>query len=118
MEQYNESKGFIVASVISLVFSGLGMLSLFMTVVMFFYAGSGNNSTAVINEAVLGILGIMFFVAGSWIFGLIGLIMGIIVTIVGLVKKQFRQIWIPIVSAILGIILLIGPVIILLAISA
>lgn len=118
MEQYQQSNGFKIASIISLVISGLGMLSLFMTVVMFFYAGSGNNSTAVTNEAVLGIMGIMVFVVGAWIFGLLGLIMGIIVTIVGLVKKQFKLIWMPIVSVVLGIIPLIGPVIILLAISA
>lgn len=54
MEQKNYPKAFKVVSIVSLVISGLGIISSGMVVVMLLFAGSGGGSaTAVTNEAVL-----------------------------------------------------------------
>ena len=111
MEQKQSSNAFKVVSIVSLVISGLGILSLVMIGVMLIYAGSGGGSaTAITNEAVLGIAGMLLFVACAWIFGAIGGLMGIVMTIIGLVKKYFRIIWIPILSVVLGMLPFLGAI--------
>ena len=111
MEQKKTSSVFRVVSIISLVISGLGILSLVMIGVMLIYAGSGGGSaTAITNEAVLGIAGMLLFVACAWIFGAIGGLMGIVMTIIGLVKRYFRIIWIPILSVVLGMFPFLGAI--------
>ncbi len=95
----------MIFSIIDLVIAGLGLLAQMMVFVMYFYAGSGGGAnTAVTNEAVLGIAGVLFFGAASWIIGGIAILMGLIMTIITIVKKQFITIWMPIVSIVLGII--------------
>lgn len=118
MEQKKTSNAFKAVSIVSLVISGLGIISLGMIGVMLIYAGSGGGSaTAVTNEAVLGIAGILLFVACAWIFGAIGGLMGIVMTIIGLVKKYFRIIWIPILSVVLGVLPFLGAILLLVMIS-
>ena len=119
MEQEKSSKAFLVASIISLIISGLSIISLIMVGVMILFAGSGGGSaTAITNEAILGMAGVLLFVACAWILGGIGGIMGIVMIIIGLVKKYFRRIWIPILSVILGVIPFLGAILLLLLISA
>ena len=105
MEENKPSKAFSTASVISLIISGSAALFSLMVVVMYVFAGSGGGyHTAVTNEAILGIAGIMVFAVGSWIFGFIGFIMGLIITIIGFVKKMTEKIWMPILSIVLGLV--------------
>ena len=105
MEENKPSKAFSTASIVSLIFSGLGALFSLMVVVMYFFGGSGGGyHTAVTNEAILGIAGVMIFAVGSWIFGFIGFLMGLIITIVGFVKKMTEKIWMPILSIVLGLV--------------
>ena len=114
MEPRKPSKAFSVLSIISMVFTGLGMVSLFMIVFMYMYAGSGGGSgTAVTNEAILGIIGIFFFVVIGWIFGGIGGVMGLILTIIGLAKKYFSRVWMPGISLVLGSFPIVIPILIL-----
>ena len=118
MEQTKSSKAYFVASIVSLAISGLSIVSLILVGVMLLFSGSGGGSaTAITNEAVLGIAGILLFVACSWIFGGIGGLIGIVMTIIGLVKKYFKRIWMPILSIVLGVIPLLGAVLLLLVIS-
>ena len=102
MEQKKTSTAFTVASIISLVLSGLAVVCLLFLIPMYLFAGSGGSSTAVTNEAVLGIAGAILLVGGSMIFGAVGAIMGIVMTIIGIVKKYFSRIWMPILSIVLG----------------
>lgn len=119
MEQQKNSKAFLVASIVSLVISGLGIISLVMVGAMIIFAGSGGGSaTAITNEAVLGIAGAFLFIACAWIFGGIGGIMGIVMTIIGLVKKYFRIIWMPILGMVLGMLPFLGGILLLVMLSS
>jgi uncharacterized membrane protein YqjE len=102
-EEKKTSKGYLIASIISLVITGLEILSGICIVLSLVFAGTGPGSTAVTNEAVVGILGMMFFIAVLMILSAIGGLMGLIVTIIGIVKKQYKLVWMPIISFVLGI---------------
>ena len=118
MEQNNSSKGFFIGSVISLVFAGISVICVLMMGVMLLFAGSGGSSTAITNEAVLGIAGMMLLLVGAWVSGGIAAIMGIVFLVIGLVKKCFNKIWMPIVSIVLCLLPFLGPIIFLLLVSA
>lgn len=91
-------------SIVSLIFSILGIISMIMIYVMFIYAGSGHGTQAVTNEAVLGITGAIFFIGMMWFFAGLGALIGFIMTIVGIASKNTKILWIPVVSLILGMI--------------
>ncbi len=103
MEEKKTSKGYLIASIISLVITGLEILSGICIVLSLIFAGTGPGDTAVTNEAVVGILGMLFFIAALMILSAAGGVMGLIVAIVGLIKKQYKLIWMPIISVVLGI---------------
>ena len=103
MEEKKTSKGCLIASIISLVLTGLELLSGFLIVLCLGFAGTGPGSTAVTNEFVLGFAGMLFFMAGAMIISAIGGLTGIVVAIIDLVKKQYKLIWMPIISVVLGI---------------
>jgi hypothetical protein len=108
------SKLGLIVSIVSLVISGLGIISLCTIPVLYLYGTTGGGSgTAVTNEAVLGIAGIMFSVVCAWICGAIGGIVGIAGTIVCIVKKQVKKIWMPILSIVLGAVPFLGSVLLL-----
>ncbi len=117
MEQNKSLKGFLTASFISLGISGLGFLSMCMAGACLLFAGSGPGDTAITNEFVLGAAGIMLFVVLAWIFAGMSSLMGIVVTIIGLAKKFFSKIWIPILSVFLGLPSFLAPFIFLAFIS-
>ena len=114
----NTPKGYSVVSIISLVFSGIGMGCLCLMLLMILYAGSGSSSSAITNEFILGSIGVVLCVVCAWFFGIIGGIMGLVTLIVGLVKKYTERIWIPGVALGLGFFPFIGPIILLIAVSA
>ncbi len=118
MEQNKKTKGFLIGSIVSLVFAGLSLFSVGMMVFMLFFAGTGGTANAVTNEAVLGIAGFMLFAAVSWILGGIALISGIVMLIIGLATKNFKKIWMPIISIVSCLLPALVPIFILLMISA
>ena len=113
----NIPKGYSVISIISLVLSGIGMGCLCLMLLMILYAGSGSSSSAITNEFILGSIGVVLCVVCAWAFGFVGGVMGLVVLIIGLVKKYFERIWIPGVATGLGIFPFIGPIILLIAVS-
>jgi hypothetical protein len=46
----------------------------------------------------------IFFTAGVWIFGIIGSLLGFIMTIVDIVAKRTRILWMPITAVVLAIV--------------
>ena len=118
MEQKKTSKGFMIGSIVSLVFTGLSVLSVVMIGIIILLPGSGGTSTAITNEAVLGIAGVLVLVVCAWITGGIGALTGIVMLIIGLVKKYFSMIWMPIVSILLCVIPFLGPIVFLALVSA
>ena len=103
MEEKKTSKGCLIASIISLVITGLEILSGLFIFFSLIFAGTGPGSTAITNEAVVGIMGMMFFIAAVMITSAVGGLMGLIVAIIDLVKKQYKLIWMPIISLVLGV---------------
>ena len=118
MEQNKAAKGFLIGSIVSLAFTGLSVLCVILMGFLLLLPGSGGSSTAITNEAVLGIAGMMVLVVCAWITGGIGTLTGIIMLIIGLVKKCFNRIWMPIVSLVLCLIPFLGPIIFLALVSA
>ncbi|MCR5598189.1 MAG: hypothetical protein K6G19_08440 [Lachnospiraceae bacterium] len=103
MEEKKTSKGCLIASIASLVVTGLEILSGSLIIASLIYAGTGPGSTAITNEAVAGIVGMMFFIAAVMILSAVGAVTGLIVGIIDLVKKQYKLIWMPIISLLLGV---------------
>lgn len=97
----NNSKAVTVVFILGFIFSGLGIVLLAVIPVLYSSGHTGGGTaTAVSNEVVLGIFGIMFCIVGSWVASGIGAILGIIGAIIGLVKKEFKKIWMPILSVV------------------
>ena len=117
MEQKQIPTAIRVMSIISPIISGLGLLAGSMIIVMFIFSGTGQSTTAITNEFVLGFVGGLFFVGISIILGAIGTLYGIIVTIIDIVKKCFRILWMPILGTVMGFVPLIIPIILLIVIS-
>ena len=118
MAPKKSSAAYLVLSIISLVITGHGAASLGMIGVMVLYAGSGGgSSTAVTNEAVLGIAGVLLFIVLSWIFSSIGGLMGFVLLIVGLAKKYFRRVWMPAVSMGVSFFIVLIPILMLMGIT-
>lgn len=103
MEKKKTSKGCLIASVISLVVTGLELLSVFFIILCVLYSCSGTSASAITNEFAYGFVGVLFFIAVTMIISAIGGLTGLIVAIVDLVKKQYKLIWMPIISVLLGI---------------
>lgn len=103
MEEKKTSKGCLIASIVSLVITGLEILSGIMVFFSLVFAGTGSSHTAVTNEAVIGLTGMVLFIAGFLIIGAIGGLTGLVVAIIDLAKKQFKLVWMPVISVVLGI---------------
>lgn len=118
MAPKKSSTAYLVLSIISLVITGHGAASLAMIGVMVMYAGSGGgSSTSITNEAVLGIAGVLLFIALSWIFSAIGGLMGLVLLIVGLAKKYFERVWMPAVCMGVSSFIVLIPILMLMGIT-
>ena len=94
-----------VFSVISLILSVLAFICVILLLIITRVGPeSGGTATALTNRAVLTVSGMIFFAGFTWVFALIGGFTGLIMTIIDLVMKRFKIIWIPILSMVLGII--------------
>ena len=90
-------------SIISMGISGMGILAILLAVGALFLGGSGGSSTAITNEAVIGIAGFILLIGCSAICGVVGTISGVVMTIITIVKKKNKTIWIPILSVVIGL---------------
>lgn len=94
----------VVFSAIALVFSVLALIcAIFLIVVSAVGPESGGSSTALTNRAVLTVSGMVFLTGFAWIFAMIGGFMGFIMTIVDIIVKRLKIIWIPVSAMVLAI---------------
>lgn len=88
-----------VFSVIALAFSALAMICAIVLITISAVGPErGGSSTALTNRAVLTLSGMIFFTGFTWIFAMIGGLMGFVMTIVDIIVKRVKIIWIPIVA--------------------
>ena len=94
----------VVFSAIALTASVLALIcAVLLIVVSAVGPESGGTATALTNRAVLTVSGMIFFTGFTWVFAMIGGLMGFIMLIVDIVVKRVKIIWIPILAMVLGI---------------
>ena len=94
----------VVFSVIALVFSALAMICAIVLIIISVVGPErGGSATALTNRAVLTVSGMIFFTGFTWIFAMIGGLMGFVMTIVDIIVKRVKIIWIPALAMVLGI---------------
>ncbi len=94
----------VVFSVIALVFSALALICVIVLIIVSVVGPeSGGSATALTNRAVLTVSGMIFFTAFTWIFAMIGGLIGLVMTIVDIIVKRVKIIWIPVSAVVLGV---------------
>ena len=94
----------VVFSVVALVFSALALIcAIVLLIISVVGPESGGSATALTNRAVLTVSGMIFFAGFTWLFAIIGGLMGFVMTIVDIIVKRIRIIWIPVLAMVLGI---------------
>lgn len=104
MNQNKPSGAPTVFSVISFVISVLAFICAVIFLLTSAFDPDGGTATAVSNRGILTLTGMIFFTAGVWIFGIIGSLLGFIMTIVDIVAKRTRILWMPITAVVLAIV--------------
>ena len=95
----------VVFSAIALTASVLALIcAVLLIVVSAVGPESGGTATALTNRAVLTVSGMIFFTGFTWVFAIVGGLMGFIMLIVDIVVKRVKIIWIPILAMVLGVI--------------
>ena len=106
----NPSAALTVLSIIAFATSAIAMIfAILFVIIVNVGPESGGTATALTGRAVLTVSGMILFTAATWGFGMLGTLMGFVMTIVDLAKRSFRIVWMPIAAVVLGIA---GPVII------
>ena len=94
----------VVFSVIALVLSALALIcSILLIIISAVGPERGGTATALTNRAVLTVSGMIFFTGFAWMFAMIGGFMGFVMTIVDIIVKRVKIIWIPVLAMVLGI---------------
>ena len=94
----------VVFSVIALVLSTLALICAIVLIIISVVGPEGGGSaTALTNRAVLTVSGLIFFTGFTWIFAMIGGLMGFVMTIVDIIVKRVKIIWIPALAMVLSI---------------
>lgn len=94
----------VVFSVIALVFSAFALIcAIILIIISAVGPESGGSATALTNRAVLTVSGMIFFTGFTWMFAMIGGLMGFVMTIVDIIVKRTKIIWIPVLALILSI---------------
>ena len=93
----------VVFSVIALVFSALALICAIVLIIISDVGPESGSATALTNRAVLTVSGMIFFTGFTWLFAMIGGLIGFIMTIVDIVVKRVKIIWIPVSAMVLGI---------------
>ena len=103
-QEKRPSAGPVVFSVIALAFSALALIcAIILIIVSAIGPESGGSATALTKRAVLTVSGMIFFTGFTWIFALIGALMGFVMTIADIAVKRVKVIWIPVLAMVLGI---------------
>lgn len=94
-----------VISVIALVVSGLALICVvLLLIVSKAGTGQGGSATAITNSAALSVTGMVFFTAFTWIFAILGGLIGLIMLIIDIAVKRANILWMPISAILLGVI--------------
>ena len=94
-----------VISVIALVVSGIALVcAILLLIVSKVGTGQGGSATAITNSAALSVTGMVFFAAFTWIFAILGGLIGLIMLIIDIVVKRANIVWIPISAIVVGVI--------------
>ncbi len=93
----------VVFSAIALTASVLALICVTVLIIISAVGPeSGGSATALTNRAVLTVSGMIFFTGFTWIFAVIGGLMGFVMTIADIIKKRVKIIWIPIAAMVLA----------------
>ena len=94
-----------VISVIALVVSGIALICVVLLLIISKAGtGQGGSATAITNSAALSVTGMVFFTAFTWIFAILGGLIGLIMLIIDIVVKRANIVWIPISAIVVGVI--------------
>ena len=103
-QEKRPSAGPMIISVIALVFSALALIcAIVLIIISAVGPESGGSATALTNRTVLTVSGMIFFTGFTWIFAMSGGLMGFVMTIVDIIVKRAKIIWIPVLAMVLGI---------------
>ena len=94
-----------VISVIALVASGLALICVVLLLIISKTGtGQGGSATAITNSAALSVTGMVFFTAFTWIFAILGGLIGLIMLIIDIAVKRANILWMPISAIVVGVI--------------
>ena len=94
-----------VISVIALVVSGLALICVVLLLIISKTGtGQGGSATAITNSAALSVTGMVFFTAFTWIFAILGGLIGLIMLIIDIAVKRANNLWMPISAIVVGVI--------------
>ncbi len=94
-----------VISVIALVVSGLALICVVLLLIISKTGtGQGGSATAITNSAALSVTGMVFFTAFTWIFAILGGLIGLIMLIIDIAVKRANILWMPISAIVVGVI--------------
>ena len=94
-----------VISVIALVVSGLALICVVLLLIISKTGtGQGGSATAITNSAALSVAGMVFFTAFTWIFAILGGLIGLIMLIIDIAVKRANILWMPISAIVVGVI--------------
>lgn len=93
-----------VVSVIALVVSGIALVCMLLLLIMSKAGtGQGGSATAITNSAALSVAGMVFFTAFTWIFAILGGLIGLIMFVIDIAVKRGNILWMPILAIVLGV---------------
>ena len=94
-----------VISVIALVASVIAFVCvILLLIVSKAGTGQGGSATAITNSAALSVAGMVFFTAFTWIFAILGGLIGLIMLIIDIAVKRANILWMPISAIVVGVI--------------
>ena len=94
-----------VISVIALVASVIAFVCvILLLIVSKAGTGQGGSATAITNSAALSVTGMVFFTAFTWIFAILGVLIGLIMLIIDIAVKRANILWVPISAIVVGVI--------------
>lgn len=94
-----------VISVIALVASVIAFVCvILLLIVSKAGTGQGGSAMAITNSAALSVTGMVFFTAFTWIFAILGGLIGLIVLIIDIAVKRANILWMSISAIAVGVI--------------
>lgn len=94
------SKGSAAMAVFSVIPFVLSVISVVSAGILYSIVSRSSNN---MNEAALSVIGMIFFIAATWGFGLLGTLGGFVMTVLSLIKKRTKTVIFPVLGVVLGI---------------